>query len=187
MFDFYFDFQHNGLVKNKGFTLMELLIVISLIMILSSVGVGTYLSATTKSKDTQRKNDLNQIAKAVESFYNDVNRYPLSKPGEDYLHCYVKSGSTVTDSDCIGDRLYAIVDNLNTYYIDIPEDPEPSQKYVYISDGTVFELYAALENSGDNDLLRDVDGNLIVDPWGVSCGSVPCNYKITETGRVKSI
>ncbi len=174
-------------MKNNGFTLVELLIVIALIMILSSVGVGTYISATIKSKDTQRKNDLNQMAKAAESFYNDVNRYPVSLPGEDYMHCYVKSGTVVSDTECLGDRLFAIIDNLNTYYINIPEDPEPSQIYVYISDGTDFEIYAALENSGDNDLIHDEDGNLVADPWGVSCGDVQCNYKITETGRVKSI
>lgn len=175
-------------MKYSGFTLIELLVVIALIMILSSVGVGTFTSATIKSKDTQRKHDLNQMVKAFESFNNDVGRYPLSLPGEDFVHCYIRNGSTVTNPTCDGDKLYTVIDGKLSNYIDIPSDPEPSQNYVYISeDGVSFELYAGLENTGDADLLKDENGDVIPDPWGVSCGDVPCNYKITESGRAKTI
>ncbi|KKS92604.1 MAG: Type II secretion system protein G [Candidatus Collierbacteria bacterium GW2011_GWB1_44_6] len=173
----------------KGFTLMELLIVVSLIMILSVVGMGSFTLATIKSKDTQRKNNLNQIVKAIESFYTDVGRYPLSADGDDFLRCYIKDGTSVTNSICEDNKLYAVIDQAMTTYIVIPEDPDPSQKYVYISaDGFSYEIYAALENMGDKDLLRDEAGHVITDPWGVECGTgVSCNYKVTETGLVKSL
>lgn len=172
----------------SGFTLIELLVVVALIMILSSVGVGTFTSATIKSKDTQRKHDLNQMVKAMESFNNDVGRYPLSAPGEDYMHCYIRNGTTVTNPTCDGERLYSIIENQRSIYMDIPSDPEPTQNYVYISDdGSTFELYMAIENTGDADLIKDEDGNVVPDPWGVSCGDVQCNYKMTESGRVKSL
>lgn len=167
----------------RGFTLIELMTVIALIMILSVVGIGTYTQATVKSKDTQRKNDINQMVKAAESFYNDVGRYPLSITGQEYMHCYTVSNGVTNNPTCDGNKLYTFIEGAITNYINIPEDPEPNYKYVYISeDGATFEFYAALENTGDRDLIKDANGEVINYP--VSCGA-PCNYKVTESGLVK--
>ncbi len=166
---------------------MELLIVVALIMILSVVGIGSYTQAVVKSKDTQRKSDLNQLAKAVEAFNSDLSRYPLSMAGEDYIHCYVKSSGTITNPTCVSNKLNAVIDGARTDYIVMPTDPDPSQKYVYIStDGRTFALYAALENTSDKDLLKLSNGSPNLDPWGISCGSLKCNYKITEVGLAKT-
>lgn len=165
--------------------MIELLIVVALIMILSSVGLGAYTISTTKSYDTQRKSDLNQIVKAIESFGNDVGRYPLSD-SEGRILCYEKNGTTVTDSVCIGSKLMVKINGVSTSYITVPADPDPSQKYVYESDGTTFNLYANIHNIGDKDLIKDESGIPLTDPFGVSCGLDKCNYKITETGLAKT-
>lgn len=165
---------------------MELLIVVALIMILSMVGIGAYTSATVKSRDTQRKNDLNQLAKAVEAFYNDAGRYPLTSTGKP--QCYEKSGTTVTNVACTG-KLYTTIDGNTTNYINIPEDPDADQDYIYESSatGTTFAYFTALESTTDRDLFKNVDGSVNLDPFGVACGSAQCNYKITEAGLVKSL
>ncbi len=165
---------------------MELMVVIALVMILSVIGIGSFTSATVKSKDTQRKNDLNQISKALESFSTDIGRYPLSLEGEDFIHCYIKDGVTVTNPTCDSNKLYSVIDGAMTIYIPIPNDPDPAGKYVYISDGGSYAIYAALESNTDKDLLRDSEENVVLDPWGVDCGSVSCNYQVTETGLTKS-
>lgn len=161
---------------------------IALIMILSVVGIGSFTLATVKSKDTQRKNDLNQVVKALESFNNDVGRYPLSTDTEKVVHCYVNQSGVVSNPKCDSNKLYSVIDGAMTIYITFPSDPDPAQKYVYIStDGADYSLYAALENTADKDLLRDANGIVNLNPWSVSCGGVSCNYKVTETGLVKNL
>lgn len=161
------------------------MIVIGLMMILSAVGIGSFTQATIKSRDSQRKNNLNQIGKAVEAFYTDVGHYPLSDAVlTDKIYCYDQG----VDKVCTGTKLYNIVDSSHTIsYLEIPKDPDTTKKYVYVSTSTGYSLYAALESTIDKDLLKDVDGNVISDPWDISCGSVQCNYQIIETGLVKSL
>ena len=61
----------------KGFTLMELLIVIALIGILVTMGVASYSTAQIKSRDSRRKVDMKVYQNALEQFYADQNStYP---------------------------------------------------------------------------------------------------------------
>ncbi len=165
--------------------MIELLVVVALIMILASVGLGAYTISTTRSYDTQRKSDLNQISKALESFNNDIGRYPLSNASSEIL-CYQKEASVVTNPACSGSKLTIRVDGVVSSYISVPTDPDPSNKYVYVSDGNTYSLYTKLHNTEDKDLLRDDEGEVISDPYGVSCGVDLCNYKVTEAGLSKT-
>lgn len=57
----------------KGFTLMELLIVIALIGILVTMGVASYGTAQVKSRDSRRKTDMKVIQNAFEQYYSENN------------------------------------------------------------------------------------------------------------------
>ncbi|EKD56041.1 MAG: hypothetical protein ACD_58C00312G0002 [uncultured bacterium] len=172
-------------MRDEGFTLIELMIVIALIIILSALGIGSYVLSTTRSYDTQRKNDLNQISKALESFNNDVGRYPLSDASGNIL-CYQKAAGVVTNPDCAGNKLLIRIDDIITNYITVPVDPNATNKYIYESDGSSFSLYTVIQNSSDKDLLLDVNNNVITNPYNKSCGAESCNYKITEVGLSKT-
>ncbi|KKT42169.1 MAG: hypothetical protein UW64_C0001G0037 [Microgenomates group bacterium GW2011_GWC1_44_37] len=127
------------------------------------------------------------MIKAIESFNNDVGRYPLSDTSN-VIRCYIMANGVVTDpsAPCNG-KIFVLTDGVNTTYMNIPSDPVTSQNYPYVSaGGTEFAFYAALENTNDKDILRDAQNNIITYPE-VSCGSVPCNYKVTEDGLTKSI
>jgi prepilin-type N-terminal cleavage/methylation domain-containing protein len=77
--------EHNIL---KGFSLLELLIVIAIIGILVSVGVVSYSTAQKKSRDSRRMSDVKAVQSAFEQYYADNNgSYPSScvTPGVLYL------------------------------------------------------------------------------------------------------
>jgi len=64
--------------KRKGFTLLELLIVIAIIGILISAGIVSYGSAQKKTRDSKRKADLKAIQNAFEQYYADTSLYPAA-------------------------------------------------------------------------------------------------------------
>ncbi len=155
--------------------------VIAIIGILSAVGIGGYTQATIKSRDTQRKSDLNQIGKALELFNNDVGRYPnVDASGE--MLCL---GVGAVDVLCNG-SIYAYSGTIRSLYMDeLPEDPSSSQEYVYVpgDGGNSYAIFASLENEQDKDVVVDGEGN--VTDWEIACGTAVCNYKLTETGLVR--
>jgi len=57
-------------MPKKGFTLVELLIVISIIAVLSVVGLTAYSGVQQKARDTKRRADIDAIAKVMESKYD---------------------------------------------------------------------------------------------------------------------
>lgn len=180
------------LMKNRrGFTLIELVIVVALIMILASIGLGGYLISTVRSNDTKRRNDLSQIAKAVEIFNADVGRYPIADDSGNML-CMDKTvdestgAVTITNPAC-GTKLTYRYNNITKSYLTIPVDNESGNKYIYEStDGKTFAVYTALQNDKDKDLLKDVNGVVISNPYSKVCGTDYCNYKVTESGLSKT-
>jgi general secretion pathway protein G len=62
----------------KGFTFVELLVVITIIGVLASIGVVTYSSANKKSRDGKRMADVEQIRAALEMYRADNDAYPAT-------------------------------------------------------------------------------------------------------------
>ena len=60
----------------RAFTLVELLIVVAIIAILSTIAVPNFLEAQTRSKVTRAQADQKTIATALESYAVDHQRYP---------------------------------------------------------------------------------------------------------------
>lgn len=94
--------------KISGFSLVELLVVISIIVILAAIGMTVYADAQSKARDARRKADVDSIAKSLE-LTKDSNGYqPLSSAKfgsseglpkidpQGYAYC-IKSSSNATD------------------------------------------------------------------------------------------
>ncbi len=75
--------------KNSGFTLFELLVVISIISLIVAVTSASFSSAQKRARDARRRQDLNQVHKALEQYYAQNSAYPNlvddCVPGAEFL------------------------------------------------------------------------------------------------------
>ncbi len=62
--------------NNKGFTLVELLVVIAIIGILAVVAIPSLMSNMEKAKVSKLEADYNVISTGVVTYYADKNEYP---------------------------------------------------------------------------------------------------------------
>lgn len=61
---------------NSGFTLVELLVVISIIVVLAAMSFGAANMAINKAKRTQALNDAMGLQSAIERYYNEYSKLP---------------------------------------------------------------------------------------------------------------
>jgi len=64
--------------RHRAFTLIELLVVIAIIAILVGLLFPAFKAVQNQARNTQAKNYLTQIVNAVNAFYTDYGRYPVS-------------------------------------------------------------------------------------------------------------
>ena len=62
--------------QSDGFTLIEVLIVVTLIVVLASVGMPTYRNSVQRAREAVLSEDLFRLREAIDQYYADKNRYP---------------------------------------------------------------------------------------------------------------
>ncbi|MBO4705689.1 MAG: type II secretion system protein [Spirochaetaceae bacterium] len=62
-------------MKNKGFTLIEVMIVIAIIGILSAVAIPLYSSYTDRAKQVEAEEQLMTVATIEEDYFNSFRKY----------------------------------------------------------------------------------------------------------------
>ncbi len=67
--------------KNKGFSLIELLVVISIIGVLTTVLVMNFVGSRERARDAQTIQNLNSLKNALRMYYNDNQSYPTNLSG----------------------------------------------------------------------------------------------------------
>ncbi len=65
-----------SLKKQKGFTLVELLIVIIIIGILATLVIVTFSGVQAKARDSKRQTDIGAVDSHIEAFYAEHGWYP---------------------------------------------------------------------------------------------------------------
>ena len=125
----------------RGFTLVELLIVIFIIGLLGSVIVVNLSSAREKARDSYRLASLNQVEKAIELYKNDNNGEPPGIEGVEYVN-----GVT--------DWIPGLVPD---YIPELPSDPINSMahKFHYFRHGYDYGVMTFLERSTNTEGCED--------------------------------
>jgi prepilin-type N-terminal cleavage/methylation domain-containing protein len=95
-------------MKNKGFTFIELLVVITIIGVIFASGIVAYTSITIRSRDVRRRSDLEAIRQSLEMCRSLVGTYPLN---------------ITTNVSCSASGPVLLTT--------IPTDPKPSANCVY--------------------------------------------------------
>lgn len=125
----------------SGFTLTELLIVVSIIIILAVLITAFLRTQLFKGNDARRKADIKRIGIAVEEYEKDNNCYPLSS-----LVVCTANGA-----------------GLKPYLDKIPCDPVSKASYYYEHEDSVcpkwYSLYTNLQIESDSDYLEGLGPN----------------------------
>lgn len=119
--------------KSRGFTLVELLIVIAIIGLLTAVSMASFSMVKSRGRDARRMSDVNSIAKALASYVVTTGgAFPITT-----------TPIAITGSDGFSTVL------INSGVIDaVPHDPtSPTRDYTYQtnSTGSTFTIAFCLE------------------------------------------
>lgn len=165
-------------LPSRGFTLMELMVVMAILGILITVGLTSYKSVQAKSRDARRKNDLKQISVAIEAYYNDKSKYPSDDGSGAIVGCGTNDAQNCSCGSPMQDK------NNVMYMPELPCDPASGRKYYYDAVGNnAYQLYARIENTQDGDVPHSGTTPLSYPSTNCSTGasSLNCNYGVSST------
>jgi type IV pilus assembly protein PilA len=63
-------------VGHKGFTLVELMIVVAIIGILAAIAIPQFAAYRTRAFNTAAQSDLRNVRTSLEAYFVDNQRYP---------------------------------------------------------------------------------------------------------------
>jgi general secretion pathway protein G len=142
-----------------GFTLVELLVVITIMSILTIIAVSQFQSAKRKSRDVQRKGDISAVSKALLMYYTDYGYFPESDEGN------ITNGFWGTSFSDAGGY---------DYLKEMPRENYSDVEFCYVTDGgtepTKFGLFSILENTEDMDYNK-LNGGEAYGPFAECAGN----------------
>lgn len=122
----------------QGFSLIELLVVATIIIVLMTIGMVSYSQSSRKSRNAKRQSDLESVRQALVLYRNDNPSYPNPTAADGTNAAFLQ----LLDSGFSEN----IVDYISFASL---EDPRhDTYVYTYSSDGSNFELCATLELDG---------------------------------------
>jgi prepilin-type N-terminal cleavage/methylation domain-containing protein len=121
---------------HRGFTLIEILVVIAIIGLIAGTVTAALNSARAKGRDARRLRDIKQVAIALEQYADATGAYPVQ---------------TTATAGAAAAVLGTALSSLSPTYIDaLPADPQsPTYKYYYVTSasGLSYCIGIRLENA----------------------------------------
>jgi prepilin-type N-terminal cleavage/methylation domain-containing protein len=133
--------------REKGFTLIEILIVVAIIAILASIVIVGLGPAQQSGRDARRISDLQSMRNALQLYDNKCGIYPGDSS--------CTAGSPGTTWSTFETTL--VSSGLGFTSANLPVDPSSgrSYEYAYSKDYSSYILAAALENAGNTALQKN--------------------------------
>lgn len=155
-------------MKQKGFTLIEIIIAMVIIGILVTAASLNYEKVRAKSRDTKRKADISNLAIALESYYSFERKYP----GERHMDYRVDATANPPAwQDPIGDNDPNNDDSLLPYLNPLPIEQGPNFGDSYIGDNPCLT-----NNSATNAPLRNY--NYHTEECANGSATAPCSSEL---------
>lgn len=137
----------------KGFTLVEMLVVVAVIAMISSFVMASYTQAKARSRDAKREADIKQIQEGLAIYSTAYHRYPLSCTSDcSNPACTQGTIPLNGSSDCLSAQILP-----SGAMIAVPMDPlrgsgpcppaAGNQVYCYQSSGQSYTLSYFLETN----------------------------------------
>lgn len=123
--------------SQQGFSLIELLVVATIIIVLMTIGLVSYRSASRNSRNAKRQSDLESVRQALVLYKNDNSEYPDPAAAD---------GTNAAFEE----MLTTIVDYISFSSLTDPKNVD-SYVYTYSSDGSTFQLCSNLETDSGAD------------------------------------
>ena len=168
-------------MRRRGYTIIELLIVVAIIGLLITLGTYAWNSSGQRSRDSVRKSDLSRIQNALQQFYLDNRAYPEFDNSHHPTNLY-SAGYQLSDGNNNCSRIEGKNFLTTKYLPNIPHDPKDSTSYdeaiceelknqssVYLylavkkdsGNPKSFALMATLENENDSDKLNEEENPVL--------------------------
>lgn len=123
----------------RAFTLIEILVVVTIIMLLTATAFVSYTTFLKTSRDAKRKADLEQVRAALEMYRSNTDTYPVGSVWATTLN---------------------VLKTPVTYIQALPSDPkDPTYTYYYTGSASDYTLGAYLEGSGTTCVAGQCGGN----------------------------
>ncbi len=159
--------------NRKGFTLIELMIVIAIIIILAAIAIPNYLKMTERAKKSRVASDFETLATALEAYRTDWGQYPVqtslapfgkNTDGSSISSTLAKEltgvgASTNTSSNTTATGETGGIEYIKAKTIQSMVDPFiPTEDYKYGSqDGTAWVLSCHYKTAGTDHYLWRTD------------------------------
>lgn len=113
-----------ALKRSGGFTLIELLVTLTIISILSAIGLVVYSSVLKQGRDAKKQSDLRSIQSALEQYNSDQGFYPAPSPNP------LTAGNPL--DGCTGNPNVSC-SSAKKYFNTLPGDSDATTPYIYIA------------------------------------------------------
>jgi general secretion pathway protein G len=125
------------MIKTKGFSVIELLVVVAILSVVMSIVMSSIGKARDRAQDTKRKQDMLAIQNALELYFFDYGAYPTT-----YGNWY---GMSELSGNRPASGTEAYIPGLTPDYMAVlPVDPSGNTSgwsgYLYVSDGSNYKL-----------------------------------------------
>jgi prepilin-type N-terminal cleavage/methylation domain-containing protein len=161
------------MMNKKGFTLIEILIVVAIIAILASIVLVGLGPAQQSGRDARRLADLHGIQNALELYYNKCGFYP----GTANCASNVSAGTMAALNAALVGQAAGLGINAN-----LPVDPSAAANggyfYESFTGGTSYVIGAKLENTA-NSVFTNYTPPTVGVPQGHQCTAAASEYCAT--------